>query len=75
MSDDKELYTMLGKLVQGNEDIKDEMAFIHKAIVEKDNDIKEIDKRLQNVEKRQYSLVLIATAAWTLIVYSIKKYL
>ena len=75
MSEDKELYKMLGELIAGQKDIKDELKFMHKERSGDRKDLKDIDKRLQNVEKRQYTIVVIATAIWTMIVYSIKKYL
>lgn len=74
-SDDKELYKMLGALVQSNEDIKDELKFIHASLNKKDGDVKDLDKRLQNVEKRQYTIVIVATAVWGVIVMMVRKYL
>lgn len=75
MSDDKELYKTLGALLEGVKDIKDELKFMHNERTEDRRDIKDIDKRLQSVEKRQYTIIIAATAVWAGIVMLVRKYL
>lgn len=75
MSDDKELYEKLGALIQGDKDIKDELKFIHKTIVDDRKDFKDLETRVRNVEKRQYTIVILATAVWAGIVLLVKKFI
>lgn len=83
--DDKELYQTLGALLESSKDVKDELKFIHKAIVEDRADMKALDlrlqkaddaldERLQSVEKKQYAIWVVATVVWAAIVALFNKY-
>lgn len=70
-----ELYEKLGALIQSNQDIKGELKFIHKTIIEDKKDLQALDRRLQAVEKKQYTIVVLATFVWGIIVLGVKKFL
>ena len=84
--DDKDLYQTLGALLESSKDVKDELKFIHRAIVEDRADMKaldlrlqkaddDLDLRLQSVEKKQYAIWILATIVWTGIVAFFNKFI
>lgn len=72
--EDKELYLTLGQLLQSNKDIKEELQFIHKAILAEKGKIEALDVRVQSLEKRQYAAIVLASAFWGVVVSIIQKF-
>lgn len=76
---ENQLYQTLGALLESNKDLKEELKFIHKALLidreKTTQELKLIEKRLSDVEKKQYTIVTVATVVWGCIVMLIRKYL
>ncbi len=74
MNDDKEVIRILGALQEGMK----HLLAAHEADIGRmnriDENVESIDERLRNVEKKQYTVFVIATAAWTCIVGWIVKH-
>ncbi len=74
VNDDKEVIRILGALQEGMK----HLLAAHEADIGRmnriDENVESIDERLRNVEKKQYTVFVIATAAWTCIVGWIVKH-
>lgn len=65
---------ILGKLEGGQHQILAEIRSHHDRMNRIDENVEGIEERLRGVEKKQYTVFVIATAAWTCIVGWIVKH-
>ncbi len=68
MSDKDDLMRVLGRLEGTTSQILEEVKTHQDRMNRIDENVEGIDERLRRVEKKQYTVFVIATAAWTLIV-------
>ncbi len=74
MANNDELMRVLGKLEGGQNQILEEIRSHHDRMNRIDTNVEGIEERLRGVEKKQYTVFVIATAAWTCIVGWITKH-
>ncbi len=72
-NNNNDLMRILGALEGGQKQILEEIRGHHDRMNRIDENVEGIEERLRGVEKKQYTVFVIATAAWTCIVGWIVK--
>ena len=72
---DNEIMRLLGGLEGGQKQILEEIRTHHDRMNRIDENVEGLEERLRSVEKKQYTIIILAGAAWTVIVAWITKWL